>query len=386
MRPITRLIVKQGGFPPDRSLPITTGATEATKGVYRWLKTKRRRRQYACGTNDMLSTMPPTALAFYGTGAVFQANSGKVPACVGFEYHDEEWTSRYGVDGTDATRAAIQAAHAQGSIILLHHHAGNPVTGALSAEGTLSTFNNPFGQAGDTGNVYDRNGSPLAAIKTGGGQAAQFLAYLDRLATFLASLTDASGNLIPVIWRPFHECNGNWFWWNGTDRASDLILVWRQMVDYLRDTKGVTNALYCWNVDAGPGSIGSFWPGPTYVDIISLDIYDNTGDTSASLSRQGTTIVAYNDLIARCAAHGKPLILSELGYSWGAQNISTIWDERTGRPLLTSFPQFVLAAVWRSPFGPGSGDSAAIKTSLARLVATPYALTAERMSGVFGPG
>lgn len=355
--------------------PISPNATAATVARWDWLKAQMGT-AYAFGTNDMLSTMPPTTLAFYGTAGVFQANSGKYPGCVGFEYHDEQWTSRYGATATAATKTAIQAAHAAGAIILLHHHAGNPVTGSLSAEGTLSTFNNPFGQAGDTGNVYDRNGSPLAAIKTGGAQEAQFLAYLDRLATFLASLTDAGGNLIPVIWRPFHEVNGNWFWWAGTDRASDLILVWRKMVDYLRDTKGVTNLLYCWNLAGAQGSIGSFWPGPTYVDIISLDVYDNTANTTASLSNQGQTATDYADLLARATTHSKPLILAEVGYSWAAQNSSTIWDVKTGDVLTASFPQFSLLAVWRSPFGPGSGDSASIKTSLTNMANSPEALTA----------
>lgn len=301
----------------------------------------------------------------------------------GFEYHDPNWTSRYGSAGTDATRSAIQAAYAQGSIILLHHHAGNPVTGSLSAEGTLSTFNNPFGQAGDTGNVYDRSGTPLTAINTGGAQEAQFLAYLDRLATFFASLVDGQGRLIPVIFRPFHECNGDFFWWGGTDRAATLILVWQKMVTYLRDTKGVTNVLFCWNMDAGYGSISSFWPGPTYVDVISLDVYDNTTNSSASLAKQGMTATAYADLTALAATHGKPLILAEVGYSWGAQNSSTIWDVKTGDVLLASFPQFALAAVWRSPFGPGSGDSAPIKASLTSMAANQFALTAERLTGVF---
>lgn len=355
--------------------PVSPNATAATVARWDWLKDQMGT-AYAFGTNDMLSTMPPTTLAFYGTAGVFQANSGKYPGCVGFEYHDEEWTSRYGATATAATKTAIQAAHAAGAIILLHHHAGNPVTGALSAEGTLSTFNNPFGQAGDTGNVYDRDGSPVAAIKTGGGEEAQFLAYLDRLAAFLASLTDAGGNLIPVIFRPFHECNGNWFWWNGTDRAADLILVWQKMVAYLRDTKGVTNVLYCWNVDAGPGSIGSFWPGPSYVDVISMDVYDNTANSTASLARQGTTVTAYNDLVSRAATHSKPLIFAEVGYSYGAQNISDIWDVKTGDILTASFPQCSLLAVWRSPFGPGSSDSANIKTSLTNMANSPEALTA----------
>jgi beta-mannanase len=129
-------------------------------------------------------------------------------------------------------------------------------------------------------------------------------------------------------------------------------------------------------VDAGYASISSFWPGPTYVDVISLDVYDNTANSTASLSRQGTTVNAYNDLTGRARVFGKPLIFAEVGYSYGAQNISDIWDVKTGDILTASFPQCSLLAVWRSPFGPGSSDSASIKTSLTNMANSTAALTA----------
>ncbi|MDF1548545.1 MAG: glycosyl hydrolase [Bacteroidales bacterium] len=76
----------------------------------------------------------------------------------------------------------------------------------------------------------------------------------------------------PLVFRPFHEMNGNWFWW-GSDNCTpqEYIKLFRLTVDYLRE-KGVNNLLYAWslNVDA----TFEYYPGDGYVDILGLDSYE----------------------------------------------------------------------------------------------------------------
>ena len=31
----------------------------------------------------------------------------------------------------------------------------------------------------------------------------------------MTGLKDRKGTFIPVIFRPYHELNGSWFWWGG---------------------------------------------------------------------------------------------------------------------------------------------------------------------------
>lgn len=72
---------------------------------------------------------------------------------------------------------------------------------------------------------------------------------------------------IPVLWRPFHEADGTWFWWGryGIEVARDL---YKLMFDYYTNTHHINNLLWVWNGVAKEG-----YPGDDYVDVISTDIY-----------------------------------------------------------------------------------------------------------------
>lgn len=76
----------------------------------------------------------------------------------------------------------------------------------------------------------------------------------------------------PIVFRPFHEMNGNWFWW-GSDNCTpaEYIKLFRLTVDYLRSKK-VNNLLYAWSVNVDPAF--EYYPGDDYVDILGLDSYE----------------------------------------------------------------------------------------------------------------
>lgn len=348
-------------------MPLTAGASTETVRLYRRLIDGGKRSNFLLGTNDQFAAMPATQAAptWFECEAALLANTGRRSSVVGFEYHDPTWTSRYGTTGTAAVRAAIIAANARGQVIALHNHMGNPATGQLSREG--QTYPYPGGNYDGTGYVYDMTGSPLAAIKTGGAQFSAWTAYLDRLATFIASLTDSQGRLIPIIWRPFHEVNGGWFWWGSN--AADMRAVWQQMVTYLRDTKGLTNVLYCINWDTSNSSLSGWYPGDAYVDVLSLDHYVNSA--SPNIWTGGTLASAYAAMLAINGS--KPCILAELGYQQHATT-ANVWAE-TARIIATSYPRIAAVMLWRSPWGPATTDSTASKTDQTAMVNEPRSLT-----------
>jgi mannan endo-1,4-beta-mannosidase len=72
---------------------------------------------------------------------------------------------------------------------------------------------------------------------------------------------------IPVLWRPFHESDGTWFWWGskGPEVACEL---YKLMYDFYVNTYHLDNLLWVWNCRLKEG-----YPGDEYVDIISVDIY-----------------------------------------------------------------------------------------------------------------
>ena len=76
----------------------------------------------------------------------------------------------------------------------------------------------------------------------------------------------------PVVFRPWHEMNGGWFWWGSANISpEEYIKLYRITVDYMRE-KGLRNVLYAWSPDTR--ATFEYYPGDEYVDILGLDIYE----------------------------------------------------------------------------------------------------------------
>ncbi len=116
------------------------------------------------------------------------------------------------------------------------------------------------------------------SIKEGGENHDYYCAKLDILAEFFESLRDENGDLIPVIFRPFHEMGGKWFWWGIPHYATaeDYKEVWQFTADYLRKEKKVHNLLFAYSPDKDFSTeevFMEFYPGDEYIDIIGFDSY-----------------------------------------------------------------------------------------------------------------
>jgi mannan endo-1,4-beta-mannosidase len=143
-------------------------------------------------------------------------------------------------------------------------------------------------------NFYDTTRC-VHAILPGGEKHAEYKKNLDVLAGFFLSLKDDKGNLIPVIFRPFHEHTGKWFWWGeGHCSREEFISLWQFTVKYLRDTKKVHNLLYAYSPDKlHPDNASKFggkdfylarYPGDEYVDILGHDSYWDLRDYPSSVT------------------------------------------------------------------------------------------------------
>lgn len=139
---------------------------------------------------------------------------------------------------------------------------------------------------------------------------------LDKVASVVSNLKDTNGKQIPIIFRPFHEFDGNWFWWGANYcTAEEYISVYRFTVNYLRDTKNVHNILFAFSPDNSyttPSSYLSRYPGDDYVDILGMDNYgdfDNKGTSGASLANSKLKLIS--DL---AISKNKIAALTETGY------------------------------------------------------------------------
>ncbi|HEY4988256.1 MAG TPA: glycosyl hydrolase [Opitutaceae bacterium] len=128
----------------------------------------------------------------------------------------------------------------------------------------------------------------------------KWCAQVDEVAVFLKQLQDAH---VPVLWRPYHEMNGDWFWWGGRTGEFSTIALYRQLFDRLVNHHHLNNLVWVWSMDrpSKPGmEHARFFPGIDYVDVLALDVYGS--DFAQSY---------YDSLVA--LSQGKPLALAEVG-------------------------------------------------------------------------
>ncbi len=128
-------------------------------------------------------------------------------------------------------------------------------------------------------------------------ERAAFYHDMDAIAEHLKKFQDEK---IPILWRPFHESDGQWFWWGakGPEVAREL---YKLMFQYYTEHHHLDNLLWVWNCPLSEG-----YPGDEYVDVISMDIY-LTEYAATDYSKE------YEKLIAQ-TTDKKVAALAEIGY------------------------------------------------------------------------
>ena len=123
---------------------------------------------------------------------------------------------------------------------------------------------------------------------------------VDVIAGYLQELQAAG---VPVLFRAYHEMNGNWFWWGGRPGPNGSAALYRQIYDRFVHLHHLNNLIWVWNVNAPSGNAGSvdqYFPGAGYADVITMDIY-------------GPFEQSYYDSMLSLAGPHKPIALAEVG-------------------------------------------------------------------------
>lgn len=124
-----------------------------------------------------------------------------------------------------------------------------------------------------------------------------FYRDMDVIAEQLRKFQEAD---VPVLWRPFHEAEGDWFWWGakGPGVASKLYCM---MFEYYTNVLHLDNLLWVWNCP-----IKEAYPGDAYVDVISVDIYLEKYEKTDYYKE-------YKNLVNQTSSN-KVVALAEIGY------------------------------------------------------------------------
>lgn len=203
---------------------------------------------------------------------------------------------------TDNLAESMIAAHELGGIVTLSMHPDNFVTG---------------GTYGDT------SGNVVREILPGGSEHEAYNAWLDNIVNLSHLVEDENGEAIPIIFRPFHEQTGSWFWWGASTTSSEQYkAIFRYTVEYLHEY-GNDNFLI--GFSPGAGSAGdrdryfATYPGDDYVDILGIDKYDDKDDagSQAWIDDMAADLAM---LAEEAEDRGKVSAFTEFGYSSTGMN------------------------------------------------------------------
>ena len=247
------------------------------------------------------------------------ARTGHWPALAGFDYAD---FSNGSLTTLAPDRSAIAWANA-GGLVTISAHLYDPTKP-------------------DGGGLRDHNVDLRDLLTPGTPAHAAWLRELDLLADGLQKLRDAG---VTVLWRPFHEMNGGWFWWGGKPPA-DFIALWRQMFTYFTETKHLDNLLWVYAPNHGANA-AEYYPGNDVVDLVGLDAYT---DHVAPSHIKG---------YAALAALPKPFGFTEYG-PHGAKNPPGDFDYRRFLAgVRRHFPRTVFFMCWNEKWGLGENEHVA---------------------------
>ncbi|MPY55917.1 glycosyl hydrolase [Streptomyces spongiae] len=258
------------------------------------------------------------------------------------------------------------------------------------ARGGINTLSAHMPNFVTDGNFNDTAGHVVGQILPGGARHTKFNAFLDRIAKAVKGARRPDGTAIPVIFRPFHENNGGWFWWGaGHTTSAQFIELFRYTVEYLRDTKGVHNLLYAYSPNASfagdPTGYLKTYPGDRFVDVLGYDSYDQSAGSAAWLDG----LVKDLAMVVRLAnERGKVPALTEFGES-GTEGRNPNWFTDLLRAIKANplARQATYMLTWANFGGthrayvPYPGH--ALRPDFVRYHQDPYTLFAADLKGVF---
>ena len=258
-----------------------------------------------------------------------KAVTGKYPQILGCDLGGIELGAEKNLDGIPfgLMRKAVLKQVERGGMVTFSWHPRNPLTG---------------------GDAWDISSTEVVkSVLPGGEKHAEFTLWLQRAADFIESI----GPEVPVIFRPWHENLGSWFWWGGKlcsdQEYKDLF---RATWLYFTKERGLTNILWCYspNGPIPPEVYMSRYPGDEFVDILGTDIYEYVGEDGsleeAGVRYQTQVKSMLSALVALGSEHKKLICLSETGLE-GIPDLQ--WWTETLYPSIREFPiSYVLT--WRN--------------------------------------
>ena len=176
---------------------------------------------------------------------------GRRVSVVGFDLEELDKSANYEYPFADRVIADLTLLAEKGVVLNATWHATNPHTGGANQDRTWHSLG--------------------ALLEPDTAEYQQFWADFDAKLAYLHQLQDAG---VAVVFRPFHEANGDWFWW-GKPKPATYKALWAHMQQRAAEA-GVHNIVwgYSFNAVTHRGISDPVKLLPAQVDLAGLDSYD----------------------------------------------------------------------------------------------------------------
>ncbi len=255
---------------------------------------------------------------------------GSHPAVIGIDLSGFSGRSEQEIENAKAqTRKNVIDTYNRGGVTTISWHFLNPVS---------------------QGGFYwvDSLSKPAVKYIIPGGEAHEtYKSILRGIGEWAHSLKGADGKTVPVIFRPYHEFDGGWFWW-GAPHCSreEFISLWRFTVSYLRDSMNVHNFIYAFSPDNKFNTEEQFldrYPGDEWVDMVGMDNYGDMGRDGYHLERATKKLKIVSDVALK---RGKLAAFTETGLE-SIPN-PTWWTGTLLKVMRAEKMQLCYVLVWRN--------------------------------------
>jgi mannan endo-1,4-beta-mannosidase len=248
-------------------------------------------------------------------------------------------------------------------------------------------FNNPVSKGG----FYWVDSLSLPAVKyiiPGGEAHEKYKAILKDIGGWANNLRGADGKAVPVIFRPYHEFDGDWFWWGKAHCTTDeFVSLWRFTVSYLRDSLEVHNFIYAFSPDNKFSSEAEFlerYPGDEWVDMVGMDNYGDMGRDRYALDVAAAKLKIISDYARKS---GKLAAFTETGLE--SIPDANWWTETLLKTMRLHKMNLCYVLVWRndtkSPthyYAPFPGHTPSIP-NFKRFYEDPYTLFESDLKDIY---
>ena len=299
----------------DGTVDIT--ASPETKALLKYFKGLSSREDKKLLSGQFMGWYPVTSLAT--ANEIFLQTSNWL-AVVGFDYYEtfvntpKTKPEKFKPPRWRAINEFAKAYWEMGGLVTISCHMTNPWDGGLA-----------WSKAGRFEDLLDK-------------ETPAYSKYKEQIDEVAAGLTELQKAGVVVLFRPFHEMTGA-FWWGGRYPVT-FRKVWQELFEYYTKEKGLHNLIWIWSPLVSNKAM-DYYPGNEFVDMTGLDIY-------------AASVASAKAVYSEINKTGKPFAVTEFGPPGNALDNTSPRNYDYGpfaKSIGAHMPDAVFFLAWRDAWG-----------------------------------